>query len=224
MNNKFTPLIFIFIFFTVGCEEKQQNQSYLALGDSYTIGEAVPENERWPIQLVEALKNEGVLIDQPKIIAQTGWTTADLKNGIDSAVLDFPYDWVSLLIGVNNQYQGKSIEAFKVEFEQLLGQAILFAGNKKERVFVVSIPDWGSMPFAEKRNREQIATEIDDFNQAIYEVCALQQVAFIDVTPISRTVESNPSFIASDSLHPSGIQYACWVKQITPFFISSSDD
>ena len=210
--------LFILLLF-IGCEKKQPRQSYLALGDSYTIGESVPEKARWPIQLVKALKEKNILIDSPKIIAKTGWTTEDLKKGIDEAILDFPYDWVSLLIGVNNQYQGKSLSAFKIEFEQLLSQAILFAGNKKERVFVVSIPDWGAMPFGENQDRAQIATEINNFNQVVYEISVQNEVTFIDITPISRTIDSIPTFIASDGLHPSANQYAAWVKEIVPFLL-----
>ena len=217
-------VLFILIFFSLGCEKKQKKQSYLALGDNYTIGEAVSNNHSWPMQLVKALEEENILIDKPKVIAQTGWTTADLKKGIDKTALDYPYDWVSLLIGVNNKCQGKNIEVFKADFEQLLSQSILFAGNKKNRLFVISIPDWGKMPFAKNQEREKIATEIDNFNQVIYEVCSRKEVAFIDITQISRTLVSNPHYIASDSLHPSKSQYAKWVEKIIPFFINSSDD
>ena len=224
MIQRLTLLTFVFSFLILSCEKQQLKESYLALGDSYTIGEAVSENERWPVQLFKALEGKNRILDSPKIIAQTGWTTADLKMGIDNAILDFPYDWVSLLIGVNNQYQGKSISNFKEEFEQLLSQALLFAGNKKDRIFVVSIPDWGEMPFAKNRDREKIATEIDNFNQVIYEICAQKEIAFIDITPLSRTVEAHPEFVASDGLHPSGVQYSQWVKEIIPFFLKTSDD
>ncbi len=217
-------VFFSYIFFALGCEKKQKNQSYLALGDGYTIGEAISNNESWPMQLVKALEEENILIDKPKIIAQTGWTTTGLKKGVDLAILDFPYDWVSLLVGVNNQYQGKSIEVFKAEFQQLLSQAILFAGNKSERLFVVSIPDWGKMPFANNLDQEKISREIDDYNQVVYEVCIRNDITFIDVTTLSRTTDSNPHLIASDSLHPSGSQYAKWVTEIIPFFKNSSND
>ena len=217
-------VLFFLIFFSLGCEKKQKKQSYLALGDNYTIGEAVSNSHSWPMQLVKALEEENILIDKPKVIAQTGWTTVDLKKGIDQTALDYPYDWVSLLIGVNNKCKGKNIEVFKADFEQLLSQSILFAGNKKNRLFVISIPDWGKMPFAKNQEREKIATEIDNFNQVIYEVCSRKEVAFIDITQISRTLVSNPHFIASDSLHPSKSQYAKWVEEIIPFFINSSDD
>ena len=217
-------VLFILIFFCLGCEKKQKKQSYLALGDSYTIGEAVSNNDSWPMQLVKALEEENILIDKPKVIAETGWTTVDLKKGIDEAVLNYPYDWISLLIGVSNHCQGKNIEVFKADLEQLISQSILFVGNKKNRLFVISIPDWGKMPFAKNQEREKIATEIDNYNQVIYEVCSRKDVAFIDITQISRTIDSNPHFIGSDSLHPSKSQYAKWVEEIIPFFINSSDD
>ena len=221
---RLATLFFTVIFLIVSCEKKQPKQSYLALGDNYTIGESVSKNERWPIQLIKVLENEKIFIDSPQIIAETKWTTANLKRGIDNNILNFPYDWVSLLIGVNNQSQGKSLKTFKAEFEQLLDQAIMFAGNKREHVFVVSIPDWGVMPFAENLDREQITIEIDNFNQVVYEVSVKNEVSFIDITPISRSIDSNPKFIALDSLHPSSIQYARWVKEIVPFFLNSLND
>ena len=168
--NKIKILCVTTLILLASCKQKAVKQSYLALGDSYTQGEAVSESERWPVQLAKALENENVTIAPPKIIAQTGWTTDELKKGIDEAVLDYPYDWVSLLIGVNNQYRGYNLATFKTEFEELLTQSILFAGNKKERVFVVSIPDWGVMPFAKNRDQEQIATEIDNFNQELLDL------------------------------------------------------
>jgi lysophospholipase L1-like esterase len=206
-------------FFFLSCQKELPKQTYLALGDSYTIGERVEAKKRWPVQLVDSLKKYGIEVAEPQIIAQTGWTTDELKAGIDAATLDFPYDWVSLLIGVNNQYRGRSINEFRQEFEGLLSEAVLFSGNRKERVFVVSIPDWGVMPFAEGRDREQIATEIDNFNQVIYEVCAIEGIQFIDITPISREVASHPEWIAQDGLHPSGAQYSQWVQTLLPYLL-----
>ena len=225
MTQRLCLLFFVFYVLTT-CEEKEEisKQSYLALGDSYTIGDSVTEDNRWPNQLVKSLEKKSIFINSPQIIAGKGWTTSDLKMCIDNTALYFPYDWVSLLIGVNNQYQGKSIEEFRVEFEQLLSQAVLFAGSKKNRVFVVSIPDWGKMPFAKDRNRERIALEIDNFNQVIYEICARDKIQFIDITHLSRIVGSKPEFIAADGLHPSGTQYAAWVNEILPFFLTASDD
>ena len=214
---KFAILIIAFSFF--GCKNKISKQSFLALGDSYTIGESVEEDQRWPLQLVYELKKNNIVLS-PTIIAKTGWTTDELKEGINQAPLNFPYDWVSLLIGVNNQYRGKSIEEFKGEFENLLEQAIVFSGNNKARVFVVSIPDWGVMPFAINQNQEKIATEIDNFNQAIHEICVNNGIKFVDVTPISRQVLEHPEWIAKDGLHPSGEQYKEWVKEILPLFLN----
>ena len=212
------------IFYLTSCQKEITKQSYLALGDSYTIGESIPEKESWPLQLVDSLSKRNIFITAPKLIAKTGWTTDELKVGIDNSSLNFPYDWVSLMIGVNNQYRGGSKEDFKSQFEILLSEAIAFSGNRKERVFVVSIPDWGLTPFAEGQDRQQIASEIDDFNQIIYEICAYEEIPFIDVTTISRKVNIFPEWIAPDSLHPSGAQYSEWVKQIIPVFLNINDD
>ena len=219
-KNRFYILGLLLISFT-SCQKEVQLQSYLALGDSYTIGEAVEEKHRWPMQLADSLAQKNIVLGVPDIIAKTGWTTDELKSGIDNSSLNYPYDWVSLLIGVNNQYRGRSIEEFRKEFEVLLSEALTFSGNRRERVFVVSIPDWGVMPFAEGRDREQIATEIDNFNQVIYEVCTIEEIEFIDITPLSRNVDVHPDWIAKDGLHPSRKQYAEWVQKILPFFFKS---
>jgi len=200
------------------------HQTFLALGDSYTIGESVSEDQRWPMQLVATLKEYDFHIEPPQIIAKTGWTTDELKQAIDNSILNYPYDWVSLSIGVNNQYRGRSLEEFKKEFEILLSEAIVYSGNRRERVFVVSIPDWGVMPFAKDRDREQIAREIDDFNQVIYAVCAQEQIRFIDVALISRNANEDPQWIADDQLHPGSAQYAQWVQEILPFFLNRTHD
>ncbi|MEO2099616.1 MAG: SGNH/GDSL hydrolase family protein [Flavobacteriaceae bacterium] len=215
---------FVLLFISCSCQKEVTTQSYLALGDSYTIGESVAEDQRWPVQLKAALAQKNIPLSGPTIIAKTGWTTDELKMGIDTAPLDYPYDWVSLLIGVNNQYRGRSIEEFRSQFEILLSEAITYSGNRKDRVFVVSIPDWGVMPVAADRDQEKIATEIDNFNQVIYEICVLEDVHFVDITPISRTIEKYPDYIAQDGLHPSGKQYAAWVQQILPFFLNQTDD
>jgi lysophospholipase L1-like esterase len=220
-KNRFYILGLLLISFT-SCQKEVQLQSYLALGDSYTIGEAVEEKHRWPMQLADSLAQKNIVLGVPDIIAKTGWTTDELKSGIDNSSLNYPYDWVSLLIGVNNQYRGRSIEEFRKEFEVLLSEALTFSGNRRERVFVVSIPDWGVMPFAEGRDREQIATEIDNFNQVIYEVCTIEEIEFIDITPLSRNVDVHPDWIAKDGLHPSRKQYAEWVQKILPFFLNQN--
>ena len=190
--------------------------SFLALGDSYTIGESVSEEGRWPNQLTRKFNlNNEITIQKADIVATTGWTTDELQTGINQAQLKSNYDLVSLLIGVNNQYRGLNIEQFKNEFEQLLQFAIQKAGSA-DGVIVISIPDWGVMPFAEGRNREQIALEIDQYNKAKKAISASYDVTFVSITDISRDVQSHPEYIAEDGLHPSEKQYAAWVKKLLP--------
>jgi len=208
----------------ISCKKMGLKESYLALGDSYTMGESISKKHTWPKQLVDSLKKRNIFLSEPRIIAKTGWTTDELKKAINDSSLDYPYDWVSLLIGVNNQYRGRDLDEFKLQFESLLFEAIAFSGNRKERVFVISIPDWGSMPFAKDRDPDKIAIEIDNFNQIIYEVCAFENIKFIDITPITRNIYSNPNWIAKDSLHPSKEQYSKWVEKIIPFFLNFKND
>jgi lysophospholipase L1-like esterase len=188
---------------------------YLALGDSYTIGEDVLADQRWPVQLAEKLRGDGTVIDDPQIIAVTGWTTDELSDGMDKAELGSGYDLVTLLIGVNNQYRGRPAEEYRTQFRALLLRAISLAGKQPGRVVVVSIPDWGVTPFGHKsgRNLRQIATELDAFN-AIAHAEALEAGArFVNITGISR---DHASLVASDGLHPSGAQYALWTQAIEP--------
>ena len=206
------------------CKKMGSKESYLALGDSYTMGESISKKHTWPKQLVDSLKKRNIFLSEPRIIAKTGWTTDELKKAINDSSLDYPYDWVSLLIGVNNQYRGRDLDEFKLQFESLLLEAIAFSGNRKERVFVISIPDWGSMPFAKDRDPNKIAIEIDNFNQIIYEVCAFENIKFIDITPITRNIYSNPNWIAKDSLHPSKEQYSKWVEKMIPYFLNFKND
>ena len=196
--------------------EEPERKTYLALGDSYTIGESVSETMRWPVQLAEQFNSTSdKLLEQPTIVAQTGWTTNELQTAINNTNFAFPYDLVTLLIGVNNQYRGYDFERFETEFEELLEFAIEKAGSSN-RVIVVSIPDWGVMPFAEGRNREQIAEEIDQYNERKKEITNELNAHFIDITAISREAEEQPSYIANDGLHPSGEQYSAWVNEILP--------
>lgn len=191
--------------------------SFLALGDSYTIGEAVDENERWPMQLVHALGTDSLMI--PKIIATTGWTTSELQAGIQAemsaGVLEKSYGVVSLLIGVNNQYRGQDTATYRKEFTELLDQAIGFAEKGKEATFVVSIPDYGLTPFVANANKdpEVIAKELDWYNATAKEIAMSKGVAFIDITPISRRAADDASLIATDGLHPSGKMYKAWVEE-----------
>lgn len=185
---------------------------YLALGDSYTIGEGVDEAERWPVQLAAALQADGVPVGDPQIVARTGWTTDELAAALDAAEPDGPFDLVTLLIGVNNQYRGRNLEQYRAEFRALLARAVGYAGAA-ERVVVVSIPDWGVTPFAESRDQATIALQIDAFNAVARQEAAAQGVAFVDVTATSRAM---PEAVVADGLHPSGAQYAAWVEAVLP--------
>jgi lysophospholipase L1-like esterase len=181
---------------------------FLALGDSYTIGESVAEAERWPNQLAAKLK-----LAAPHIIATTGWRTDNLKDAIEAANLKPEYDLVSLLIGVNNQYQGKSIEIYEREFEELLQTSIKLAKGKKKNVFVVSIPDYGYTPFG-KAKQEKISEELDQYNAINKRIAAKYGVKYFNITEISRKGLEDAELIAGDGLHPSGKMYAQWVEVI----------
>jgi lysophospholipase L1-like esterase/phosphohistidine phosphatase SixA len=189
---------------------------FLALGDSYTIGESVPPEERWPVQLASAVRGQGIDIGDPQIIAKTGWTTDELNAAIEMASPKGTYDLVTLLIGVNNQYRGRDAEQYRRELVPLLGRAIQFAGGNPKHVIVVSIPDWGVTPFAKDRDAAKIAREIDAFNAVNREETARAGARYADVTPISRRVPDDLSLVAADGLHPSGAMYAEWVKVIAP--------
>ena len=171
--------------------------TFLALGDSYTIGESVDSTLRWPVQLAEALRGEGVQIREPIIVARTGWTTDELADGIAGAGITGTFDLVTLLIGVNNQYRGREVEEYRVQLRDLLSQATAFAGGDPGRVLVLSIPDWGVMPFAEGRDREQIALEIDEYNGVKQIECGKAGVTYLDITETSRGAGSDASLVAS---------------------------
>jgi len=194
---------------------------YLALGDSYTIGESVYESERWPNQLARLISSSpqfgasgrGVDIT---LIARTGWTTDELWEGIQAHELQPPYDLVSLLIGVNNQYRGRDIEEYRAQFVFMLDKSIEYAGGEADRVIVLSIPDWGVTPFAAGRDSRQIAAEIDRFNAVNRQETARAGAHYVDVTPISREAVHDPALIAGDGLHPSGKMYAVWAELALP--------
>lgn len=191
---------------------QDRSLSFLALGDSYTIGESVEEDQRWPVQLAKKMTENGVSVREPRIIATTGWRTDQLKDAIESAGgLGPKYDIVSLLIGVNNQYQGRSVDSFAPEFEELLQIAIEKAGSEKDHVFVVSIPDYGKTPFGSSKE-EEIAMELDQYNAVSKEIAEKYGVAYYNITPISREAKEKPELIASDNLHPSGEMYRRWVE------------
>lgn len=193
--------------------QNSNEKKYLALGDSYTIGESVAEAERWPNQLAEALNKKGIEVAKPTIIATTGWRTDNLKNAMTIAKLKNEYDLVSLLIGVNNQYQGKSSEQYAIEFEDLLATAIQLAKGKKENVFVVSIPDYGYTPFGQPK-QEKISKELDQFNAINKTITEKHGITYFNITDISREGLKDKELVASDGLHPSGKMYSRWVELI----------
>lgn len=189
---------------------------FLALGDSYTIGESAAESERWPVQLAALLRQHGLSVEPPALIAKTGWTTDELSAAIDQAGPLGAFDLVSLLIGVNNQYRGRDAEEYRREFVALLRRAIGFAGGDPSRVLVLSIPDWSVTPFASGRDRATVADDIDRFNAINREEAARLGARYVDVTPHSRMAQEDPSLIASDGLHPSGKMYAGWARLALP--------
>lgn len=195
--------------------EETGTLTYLALGDSYTIGQSVSTDECWPVLLSGELKKVGKAVRAPDIIAATGWTTRNLLDALEQRHPFGQYDLVSLLIGVNNQYQGRNIEEYRAELRDLLDHCIIYAGRETGRVFVLSIPDWGVTPYG-AGNREQITKEINRFNTVAEEECAKKKIRFLDITSISREALNDPSMIAADQLHFSGKMYQRWVTAILP--------
>ena len=191
---------------------------YLALGDSYTIGEGVPAAGRWPVQLARALRSDGIPMSDPQIIAQTGWTTDELDAAIDTALPLPGFDLVSLLVGVNNQYRGRSVDEYRMQFAALLERAAGFAQGRRDRVLVLSIPDWGVTPFARAGGHDAhaIAVHIDAFNAAARQACEARGIAFLDITPISRARGAEPAMLADDGLHPSAGLYNEWMRLALP--------
>jgi lysophospholipase L1-like esterase len=210
---QFTMMLMLF-----SCQEKAETQAdtqpiqFLALGDSYTIGQSVDSSDRWPIQLDAKLKNDGYAVSGTDIIAQTGWKTNDLLNAIEGANLE-DYNLISLSIGVNNQFSGIPFEVYTSEFDELLGRIIDAVGAS--RVFVVSIPDYGVTPFG-SNNSETIAQELDEYNEYARLKCDNLNIPYINITEISRDLGASEGALAIDDLHPSGTQYALWVDEIVP--------
>lgn len=188
----------------------------LALGDSYTIGEGVADAHRWPVRLADMLRDRGLNVGTPRIIARTGWTTDELSAAIDAANPDPDYDLVTLLIGVNNQYRGRGDEEYRAHFQTLVNRATAFARGKAARVIAVSIPDWGVTPFATGRDRPAITRAIDRFNAVSREETRRAGAHYADITPISRRALGDASLIAADGLHPSATMYAAWLDVIFP--------
>jgi lysophospholipase L1-like esterase len=200
--------------------------SYLALGDSYSIGEGIDAAGRWPLQLARALRDEGVMLADPRIVATTGWTTDELSAALDAMDAEAApapatpqsYGFVSLLIGVNDQYRGRDVDEYRDGFSGLLERAVGYAGGRIDRVLVLSIPDWGVTPFATGQGRDaaQIADELDAYNDAARELCKHRGVAFVDITAISREHGAEIDMLADDGLHPSAAMYAQWVRLALP--------
>ncbi len=202
--------------------------SYLALGDSYSIGEQIPFAENFPNQSVQELRKAGFAFYAAEIIAKTGWATDELSDAIENTTFLKKYDIVSLLIGVNNQYRGRSVAEFKIEFELLLQKAIYFADDKPSHVFILSIPDWGVTPFAEDRlpdgqgrDKKQVADEIDAFNAVCKNSTAEFETHFIDITNSQRVDGNKAAFLAPDGLHPSAMEYKKWADKLVDEIIKS---
>lgn len=206
---------------------------YLALGDSYTIGESVPAAERWPNRLSVLLRVQGVDIANPDIVARTGWTTDELSAALDAVergdAVDMaagehaprpapPYSLVTILIGVNNQYRGRPLDEYQTQLRALVARAIAYAGGESRRVVMLSIPDWGVTPFAAGMGRDgaTVAREIDSYNAAARALCAEMGVAFVDITPLTREAVGRPELLAGDGLHPSGVDYQRWAEAALP--------
>jgi lysophospholipase L1-like esterase len=214
MHKLITSAILLLAMSTTHAQTAGNCRTYLALGDSYTIGEGVPVHDNFPYQAVQLLRGNGLSFCAPEIVAKTGWTTDELQSGIRGKKLLSRYDIVTLLIGVNNQYRGRAVDAYAPEFEDLLKQAIAFAGGDARRVAVLSIPDWGATPFAAGRDRVAISAGIDAFN-AVNRRIALQHGAYyIDITPGTREATTDGSLVAQDKLHPSGKEYAKWAAGV----------
>ncbi len=205
-------------------ESPVQNLKYLALGDSYTIGQSVPLENNFPNQLKTVL---GPLLNasiKTTIIATTGWRTDNLLHALDQENPENDHDLVTLLIGVNNQYQGIPFSAYEEQFPQLLQKTLQYAGGAKEKVFVVSIPDWGYTSFAEGRNRENISSEIDTYNAFAKITAEGVGVTFIDITDITREGLEKPGLVASDGLHPSEMAYERFVARMAPIISKQLKD
>jgi lysophospholipase L1-like esterase len=191
---------------------------FLALGDSYTLGEGVAPAECWPNQLLRALRERGLQLAEPEIVARTGWTTDELAAALTHQRLRPPYALVTLLIGVNDQYRGRDLAAYPIAFTALLDRAIALAGGQARRVVVISIPDWGVTPYAQRsgRDRAAIAREIDAYNASNARIAAARQAHYVDVTTLSRAGGADRSLLVADGLHPSAAMYARWTQAILP--------
>jgi len=194
----------------------KNTSKFLALGDSYTVGASVTFSERWPVQFLDELKLYTTAIDTLQIIATSGWRVDQLKFGMDNSNLEPPYGLVSLLIGVNNQYQGQNANDFRPEFIEMLEKSLKLVNNRKERFFVISIPDWGASPYGFGFDRAKVSKEINEFNSVVKEESEKRGLRYFDITAISRRALIDRTLIASDGLHPSGKMYKLWVDMMIP--------
>ena len=217
-NFSFFLLVCITMSLSQFSQAQQKTLSYLALGDSYTIGEGVELSDRYPMQLVQEWNRTAKKpFASPLIIAKTGWTVDELEAGVQATPTAAEgYDLVTLLIGVNNQYRGRSVESFAVDFEKMLQRAISFARGKKKRVVVLSIPDWGVTPFAISKGVDpaQVAAGIDAYNETKKAICAKNGVKFIDITSEYRIAGALPEGVVEDQLHPSKLIYKKWMDKL----------
>lgn len=225
-------LLLLVVFLTISCATNEspttqdrspppQQITFLALGDSYTIGEAVAEDQRWPSQLANALPAGGVEVTDLKVVARTGWTTTDLIAAAAKGQNRFEYDLVTLLIGVNNQFQGLPFEVFETEFAELLDMAINYSAGDTSRVVAVSIPDYGVTPNGALRGAERIRQEIDLYNGRGLEIAEGYGIPYVDITTLSRLAAHDSTLVATDNLHFSGTMYALWVERLLPVVIDA---
>jgi lysophospholipase L1-like esterase len=230
LSRPVTIFLFIMMVFVSACSKEKpayntpripidttyKPKSYLALGDSYTIGQSVSMDQRFPVQAVGLLVKQGVPMTQADIIATSGWTTGNLLYSLNNNPPAKTYDFVTLLIGVNNQYQGRSTDEYRVQFTELLNKALNYAAGNRKRVFVLSIPDYSVTPFAQYSDTARIAREIDSFNAINKEITLQYGVSYLDITPISRQARTDLALTATDGLHPSGNQYGKWAELLSP--------
>jgi lysophospholipase L1-like esterase len=205
-------IITLFLVLTMSSTFAQNSLSYLALGDSYTIGEKVSEKESWPFQLSTFLNQQGYSVERPEIIAVSGWRTDELQDSITSQKYkEESFDLVSLLIGVNNQYQKKSIEQFRVDFEDLLKTAISLSSHQEDGIFVLGIPDYSQSEFAKSKKLKEVSNALRSYNKAIEKITKKYNIAFYPLQDLSKPLHNDKTMIAEDLLHPSGLQYKAWV-------------
>lgn len=204
---------FVMVLSLTACIGPREGLSYLALGDSYTIGESVPTNANFPYQLADSISKSGNKYESPVIIARTGWRTDQLIAAVESAHLKKEYDLVTLLIGVNNEFQGRTLPEYERDFILLCRKSIELAGNKKKRVIVLSIPDYGYTPYG-KADQKRISERVDLFNASNKRISDSLGLKYVNVTEISRRGLDEPDLVADDGLHPGAKMYALWVEEI----------